>query len=841
MIVLSAKQKILIQLSESKEAHQEKLAHMLSTTQSAISKALKKLDLENLVKRRESAEVGKRKRVRLYGITNDGEKLAVEIKNNIAKEEIVTRSLSGARQIIKFSSLNKFLVKKLNRDFTTIEIITALEKDSLDLTVLARKSLITQLGSELPELKHFYGRKIELQQVSDFMSSGSKILALKGIAGIGKTLLVTKSLEKYSDWRIFWFRAHEFSSIQTLLRYLADFLLNLRKSGLRAYLYSGKVDLGESLLVVEESLSKTKALLIFDDAHKMQKELGEYCRELFKILRKEPVKVIVAGRFIPRIYDKKDVLEGYVREFTLEGLDRKAAAELLEEKGIPASEKIYEFTKGHPLLLELVKSELTAKGDIHSFLRSEIYEKLAEEDRRILSFASVFRTPFKHRAFLENNLDFDRVNDLVEKSLLQRSGESYYTHDLIKSFVYTIIPDHTKVSNHLAASEYYLKEGSELGGIEAVYHLIKSLEEERALELLTESGESMVMKGCLNELMSVLNEFKITAPEILTLKGSVLMVKGNWDEALNCYNKALKLSKRAGDNKQSALALRKFGEILTLRAEYKLATENLEKALKISEIINDINGVLNAQYHLGRVYWLTGELDKALATLNDSLRLSTEIGLHALTGKIYTDLGNVYYLKGNYEETIKLLKKSLRVASTVGDEYEKARVCHNLGAQYGIIKKFNSAIKWLEKSINIATRIGHVRMLGYALADAAESYVAIGKLARAKEYADRAMTIFGKLAEKRMIAGVHRSYGLVYSKAGKLSKAIKHFNESVKIAKEINDLEVLSQTLLDFGKLYKAKGNVVKAREKFSKALRIYKKLGNELKVREVEKELKAL
>ncbi|MEW6070584.1 MAG: tetratricopeptide repeat protein, partial [Candidatus Thermoplasmatota archaeon] len=628
-------------------------------------------------------------------------------------------------------------------------------------------------GFEIPELKHFYGREKELDKISEFMKSESKILALRGIAGIGKTYLVAKALEKYADWKIFWYRAHEFSTLQTFLKYLAEFLVTLRKSRLRAYLYSGRMDLNESLFILEEALQYDNVLLIFDDMHKMQKELVNFCAELFKILKRaEGVKAILAGRFIPSCFDRKDLVEGYVKELALEGLDREATAKLLEERGIKTIDKIYEFTKGHPLMLELVKSEETAWGDAYSFLNAEIYNKLEESEKTILGLASVFRAPFKAALFTENNLNTETVEGLVTKTLLQRSGEVYNAHDLIKSFIYNIITENDRINYHRSASEYYRSEEGELAALEAIWHSIKSLDEANALKILVANKDNFLTKGYLTELINVANGFKTTTSELLELKAQALFLHGDWNLAIDCYNKLLKHALEAKDNKTQAQVYCKLGEILTLRADYEKASDYLEKALATAESINEIPMVAYAKYHLGRISWLQGKPDRALEILNQALKLSTQKGLIQLEGKVSTDLGDAYYLRGELDKTISLFRKALRIARATNDSYEVARALHNIGGLFGVKKYYNKAIKWLEKCIKFSDKIGYVRMYGYGLVDAAENYISLGNLSRAKEYIDRAHNIFTRLNEQRMISAVYRAYGMLYRELGDFRKSI---------------------------------------------------------------------
>lgn len=53
---------------------------------------------------------------------------------------------------------------------------------------------------KVPELDYFFGREEEIEEISDFMDSETyTTLTLRGIAGIGKTALLSKIVDLYKD------------------------------------------------------------------------------------------------------------------------------------------------------------------------------------------------------------------------------------------------------------------------------------------------------------------------------------------------------------------------------------------------------------------------------------------------------------------------------------------------------------------------------------------------------------------------------------------------------------------------------------------------------------------
>jgi DNA-binding PadR family transcriptional regulator len=456
-----AREKILLYLQEN-DADQKAIEKGLTLSHSFVSECLKLLNNEGLVKVTQGYVAEKARKVKLYCLTEEGIKISAKIEENLGKKKIIVKDSDGKEKTIMFSELNEFLDKSLNKKFTHAEIISSLEKDMLDIKKLLLVTVKTiDFASERPEIKWFFGRENELKKIDCFISSNSKVLSIRGIPGMGKTVLIIRALENYKQkYNIFWHRFHEFSTLESLLRYLSSFLSSLKKHRLKAHILSKeKGEKVDTLMILEEDLKNVNSILVFDDCHKIKKDLADFLKEFLWLTKRiDNIKIILSGRQLPSIYEKKDVLDGFVKELVLEGLTKKPSLQLLCKRGIRKGvDKIYSSTKGHPLLLQLVKSSETLTDDVYSFLKTEVYDQLIPDEREVLGLSSVFRFPFKGRVFLENNMNIDLVDELVGKSLMQRSSDIYDEHDMIKRFFYKRLSEREKVRYHKIAAEYYMK------------------------------------------------------------------------------------------------------------------------------------------------------------------------------------------------------------------------------------------------------------------------------------------------------------------------------------------------------------------------------------------------
>ncbi|MDI6708407.1 MAG: tetratricopeptide repeat protein, partial [Candidatus Thermoplasmatota archaeon] len=713
----------------------------------------------------------------------------------------------------------------------------------LDIRTILEPKRYVDYTDRKPEFRYFIGREKELKEINNFMGSKSKILCIKGIAGIGKTALLSKFLEDV-EMNVFWHRFSEFGTLRSLLTKASDFLSRTERRKLENYLKGERFEVEEILILLEQELKGSNSLLVFDDFQKASKEIVDFFRS-FKDLETD-VKTIVLGRTIPLFYDRQDVvLKKNISEMVLGGLSKESSVKLLRHRKIEKDlDRLYSLTRGHPLLLELVTPE--TKVEVEDYIKEEIIRRLKDEERNALELASVFRHPFPGRAVV-NGTSYDIIDGLVDKSLMQRSGEIYDLHDVLRDFTYSRLSETKRNAYHKIVAEYYEKEGREGGIIEAMYHFLKAKEQTKAAVLAINNSKNLINNGFWKELSDILEMFaqeyvsREKWTKILRWKVECYMLLGKWDDALDYANKALELCKSVDDKNTELSSLCKIAEIYVPRGKYGQALSHLERALEISQKLGDLETTIETQYLMADAYRHTPNLDKALMVLNEAIKLCDKTQNQRWLVKIYAMIGNTYWSMGEYEKSAEFYRKGLGYAEILKDRAEIARLHNNIGVIYSEKGEFDNALLEYEKCIAICSQIGYSRQLGFGLSNAAFAYARKGGDRKAEEYVEKSLVIFKKLKEKGMIGHGLIVYGLIYKNKRLWRKAEENFVGAIKSGEEIGDIYTLSLASFELAKMYQSEGDIQKAKTQFQNALECYMKLGNKTKVEEVKKELEKL
>ncbi|MEW6069816.1 MAG: ATP-binding protein [Candidatus Thermoplasmatota archaeon] len=491
---------------------QEGISLAISAARSLVSRAVEELVQQGLLTVTSSRVRAKRAKVRVYQLTGVGLEKAEQLKKEAESLTLSIKDFNNKLKVLKVG----YLIK----EFPTLSIVKILdlipEEGYLsleNLKALATKAQYVDFSFQAPKLRYFFDREKELELLRSWIDdSETKIIAIKGIAGIGKSALGVQIVSSIKNERnVFWYTIQEWSSQLDILRAVSQFMYSMGKPQLNNYLSSTKNPAFEEISkLIQAGIDNTNTLLAFDDVQKAQGDVIIFLKSLFTLLRSvQKVKLLVIGRLLKELYSVREVaVERAVKELTLEGLNEKGGIAILKARGfIKELKKLYLLTAGHPLCLELIDYKGMSERNIARYIREEIFSKLSEQERKALSLSSVFRKPFFAEAFYVDNLaETATIETLVEKSMLYlHEDNTYSAHDLIKSFFYRRLTSQELVFYHRTAAKYYIAVEDYL---EALSHYLQAKDRAQVLELLVTKGEELLELGYTEELLKLTEEIK---------------------------------------------------------------------------------------------------------------------------------------------------------------------------------------------------------------------------------------------------------------------------------------------------------------------------------------------
>ena len=148
-----------------------------------------------------------------------------------------------------------------------------------------------------------------------------------------------------------------------------------------------------------------------------------------------------------------------------------------------------------------------------------------------------------------------------------------------------------------------------------------------------------------NESLSI-PQSKRRQAESLTGIGTVYVLKGNFAEALNYYERALTLRREAEDSKGEAVTLDRMGQALFLSGKRDEALESYKRAVTIWRKVEDQLGLASSLEGISLVQHQAGNLAESLKLTNEAISivesLRTKVTNHQLRTSYFASKQNYY-------------------------------------------------------------------------------------------------------------------------------------------------------------------------------------------------------
>ena len=152
----------------------------------------------------------------------------------------------------------------------------------------------------------------------------------------------------------------------------------------------------------------------------------------------------------------------------------------------------------------------------------------------------------------------------------------------------------------------------------------------------------------------------------------VYVAKGDYQEAINCLEKAVEMENDLGGTNKYYLATyyTNLGVLYHRLQQYDKAIPCLEQALQLSiEIYGDVDEDVAWSYlNLANSQFFNGDLDQALPNYENALRIFSELDKQADVSNCHHRLGNLYYQQGNYDEALKHYEAAYEIRREVWGE-----------------------------------------------------------------------------------------------------------------------------------------------------------------------------
>jgi tetratricopeptide (TPR) repeat protein len=245
---------------------------------------------------------------------------------------------------------------------------------------------------------------------------------------------------------------------------------------------------------------------------------------------------------------------------------------------------------------------------------------------------------------------------------------------------------------------------------EQMYHLLVA-DEERGLKqfhsMFTRARDFYQLSTCtlLLQLAAEQSDYLSRDSQLWAkhYMGQLAYYSAQWTEAQGVFEELM--VQELPPRLESSVA-HLLGMVYQAKGEWERAIEYYERSLAIKEKVGDEHGMATTLNNLGSVYKAKGEWERAIEYFERSLAILEKVDDEYRVATVFNNLGSVYQAKGEWERAIEYCERSLAILEKVGDEHGMAISCHNLAMLYRDQGRLQEAIPLFGKSLEIFERIG---------------------------------------------------------------------------------------------------------------------------------------
>lgn len=794
------------------------IANAVAIARSNVPRAISGLKDQGILVERQAHVKGVSRKRKAYFLTDSGIVMASETWSRLSEFPLrcildegqpVDTTLGGVKSVLPFEMRPVDVIRYMDENGYLDARSLSQDLIERDLSKHVEKQLVTSLA-DLPRLRHFYGRTTELDNMGNLIEARATTLLVPGIAGIGKTTVASKLIERFMHRRnLLYHRCQDWEGSRSFFESIADWLSSMGNSEFASYLAATPIPQpADAARLLIEALEGSPSLIVIDDFHKVSDLVLHQTFQAMSLAllgSEEKIGLVIFSRSFKPVVPTKDA-EGRIASLVLplDGLDPDSGRKLLSSFSNLEDEQwlhIHGLSRGHPLVLELINRGASA-GAFHETLEHyvtvEIFSKLSAEQKRVLSALSIYREPMVLEALALQQLDTDELDNLVESGLARQADSTTYdVHDLIREFLLRSLSPALKEEFHAKCMEWYEKQSqSNEVAIELIYHAIQSNQFETASGIIMDKGRHLVSQGHM-ELLGLLERIDTSDLESKTvvllgqLQGDILALLGRLATAEEVLNKALDGAKAANNPSIEAEILSSLADVSRKQGNSDVALSRHKEALKhyigqsnavwAARTYNNIGYLLRRKNDRNKALEAYGEVETILSQSKGNELLSSQITL----ARALIDLGEV-------ERAREHAMDAHEATEAMGDAALHARAQAVLGRYYSRVEQSELAMFHYTAALEAMNEAGDLQSL-------VEITILLGE---------------------------------VLHDAGRTEDAMEHYREALVIA-EANDLR------MQIGELLTRLGGVAPDRqgrmEYLQRALSVFRELGARSRMKEVQ------
>lgn len=302
--------------------------------------------------------------------------------------------------------------------------------------------------------------------------------------------------------------------------------------------------------------------------------------------------------------------------------------------------------------------------------------------------------------------------------------------------------------------------------------------------------------------------------------------QGHWARAIALFQTAQRAAHAADDRATEAAVLCDLGQFHRLRGDYRMADRRLREALLLYTELDDHRGMAMVFGQLGALHRLSGVLHTALEYANKSLAYSRTLNDQRRIATSLSEISNVRARLGEYTLALETARAALLACRDIGSSSLTSTILRTLGEA----ECLNGRLDQAEATLSEALRLAREADMRVAEADAryfrGVNRLRVGRVEDAHRDLVAALDIYTRIGNRRGQTRALNEFGALVCDRDPLSARRIHLT-ALRSARAMASAMLEASSWRGLGRSYVASGDVPRGIARLRRAADIYRAIGD--------------
>jgi tetratricopeptide (TPR) repeat protein len=300
---------------------------------------------------------------------------------------------------------------------------------------------------------------------------------------------------------------------------------------------------------------------------------------------------------------------------------------------------------------------------------------------------------------------------------------------------------------------------------------------------------------------------------------------GYHDDALTLHDLARLAAQRQGDKAAEAHALNNLGTACWRQGGHRRAEEHYRHALELFQQLDDKYGEARTLGNLATVLWRQGGHRRAEEHYLRALELFRELGDRYGEARTLGNLGTVLWRHGGLRRAEEHYLQALELFRELGDRPGEADALTNLGAIYWRQHRYRHAEEYHQQALRLFRELGDRATEAEALTNLGLVYRRQGRFQQAEEHHQQAVSCYRELGDRAGEADALNGLAEAAQAAGRPALALARHHAALRVATGTGNRYEQARAHVGLGRAHHATGDLDQARVHWQRALALFGEL----------------